>query len=1412
MKLLRQFAFLIPLTLISSLVFPQTSTTSLRGTVADPSGSVVSGATVFLTSTESKTERTATTGTQGGYLFLSVPPGTYNLSVTAQGFKRYEQTGLELLVNTPATANVQLKVGAIAEVVTVTSEAPALNLVDASIGNPFNETQVKQIPLEGRNVPELLSLQAGVAYTGNRSDLDKPAYKDQDTRNGAVNGARSDQSNITLDGVDVNDQSNGYAFTSVLPTTLDSVQEFRVTTSNYNADQGEGSGAQVSLVTKSGTNNFHGSLYEYHRNTITSANDYFVKAAEVGSGQPNKADKLIRNIFGASVGGPIQKNRLFFFVNYEGTRRREEDSTVRTIPSPAMRDGVLLYQCSAQDINLGHCPGGSVQGLSGTSYPFPSGFFGLSPYNTPQTPNNIQILDPLNRGPNPAMLSYFQQTYAGLSGNDTSVGDGFNYVGFRFRAPVSFDNNVFITRLDYHLTADGKHTLFWRGALQNVFNPEEPFLPGTPPEQTFVDHSKGSVVGYTAVLSPSIVNSFHWGFTRQSTAFIGNSNQEWNTFYGLDTSFTRSHGAQAPTHNLLDDFSWTKGKHTLQLGGNIGYVRDPRVSLEHSFNEGKGATNWMSPTGFANTGGGELDPINGGFPEPASTTAYDLPMLSLLGIVSDIVVNYNYDKSGKVLNYMVDSHGNPISATGAPTTRNYGLYWYEFYGQDSWRIKPNLTVTYGVRWSLFPPPWEVNGFQASPTCVAAVNPVTGCPSWAFNLGTEFDQNVKNMKQAMGYTATPLVSFILGGPANHGPDWYNFEKSDFSPRISVAYSPRPQGGWLRKMFGEGDKTVIRGGFSKVYDRPGMQLLSTFDANPPGGLGATLQNPCCTANYDTAANAPRVANIPGSPIPPINVIPHCGPVDCPDPNNPPSGSQLFLTPAPPGQFPQTPFSTLPITPNLQAITWGVDQSLKTPYAYAFDFSIGRELPKKFSLQLAYVGRLGRNLLTQSDLRQPLDLVDTKTGIDYFAAATALAKVAFAHPNSSFKNGFTDYVNFVNSSINDKAIGPTAVYWHDMLPPLQGSATAYTSYGNFAGITPLPGNGGNDSLIQAVYDLYYDPFLSYAGNEVVGLGNVDLYGGLDDNLGNFYSFCVQPGCTGGGAGTLKSPFGGGFGNSLNNQATSMFAWSSIGKSNYNALQAILRKQFGSGVQLDLNYTYSRSIDITSSASRLSWAACCNVGAPGTRLANAFDPNGRRGVSDFDTTHQINANWIAELPFGKGKHFAGNAAGVADAFIGGWQFSGLARWTSGFPFTVDNGNFWPTNWDEQGIGQLVTRPRTGHFRQPNGSISVFADSAAAFADFRHPFPGEGGSRNVVRGDGYAGLDMALSKRWKMPLESQSLQFRWEVFNVPNLHRFNVLSGLGTSACNCIAGLQQLPGSFGAYTGLLTQPRVMQFALRYEF
>jgi carboxypeptidase family protein len=1298
------------------------ATTSLRGTVVDQSGSTVVGANVVLSNSESKIERSAITGEQGTYQFLLLPPGTYKLIVTASGFQRYELTSVQLLVNTPATINAQLKIGAATETVTVSSEQPALNMVDASIGNSFGETQVKQVPLEGRNVPDLLSLQAGVAYTGNRSDIDK----DQDTRNGSVNGARSDQSNITLDGVDVNDQSSGYAFTSVLPVTLDSVQEFRVTTTNYGADQGQGSGAQVALVTKSGTDQFHGSLYEYLRNTFTSANDYLVKGAQIRDGQANKPLKLNRNIFGVSLGGPLRKDRLFFFTNYEGTREREEQSVVRSIPTPSMCQGNLSYQ----NVNGGI---------------------------TTLTPADILKLDPIHQGINPVMLNltnhtgYLDKTFCTgqFITNDTSVGDGLNYSGFRFRAPVSLNNNAFITRLDYHVDASGKHTLFWRGALQNLSNPQAPLLPGGAPIQTLADHSKGFALGYTALLNPAMVNSFHWGFTRQSVGVVGNANQEWNTFIGLDQGIAYSHNSQLPVNNFADDFSWTKGTHTLQFGTNVGIARNARTSFLHSFNFGLGTSSWMSPTALADSAS-PLDPTNGGFPEVnlADKAGYDRPMIGLLGIVSDVVAQYNYTKGGQVENYNVDANGNPISPTGLPMKRHYGLDWYEFYGQDSWRVKPNLTLTYGLRWSLFPSPWETNGMQAAS---------------AFSLGKQFNINESNMKQGLGYTSESTISLIPGGPVNHGPGFYQLSKSDFAPRISVAYSPRPNGGWLQTLFGDAGKTSIRAGFGEVYDRAGFQLLNTFDQNAPGGFAYTLQNTCCQPGIDDAADVPRIAN--------VNVVPTV------NRNNVP-----FLTPAPPGAFPQT------LALNAQANLWVVDDTLKTPHSYSADFSIGRELPHRFALQLSYIGRFGGHLLTQRDLNQPLDIVDPKSGIDYYAAATALSKLARANPQQ-FATA-ASYQNFL-ATVSDSTIGPTAAYWHDMLPALPAGATSYTS---FSGATLAPGSAG---LMQAVYDLYYNPSLSYVGNEIVGLADIDLYGGLGANNGKTLFFNGPAG-----------PNGNGSGKYLNSQAISAYGWSSVGNSNYNALQATLSKQLSEGLQFDLNYTYSKSIDITSTASRVGFALVGyqNIGLLGSRLENAFKLNALRAVSDFDTTHQINANWILEMPFGRGRRFLPSGSRLTEAVVGGWQLSGLARWTTGFPVSIDVGQNWPTDWQYTGLAQMNVPTKAGVFRQPDGSVTLFKDPATAQANFGIPLPGGSGSRNVLRADGYAGLDMALSKRWKT-FESQSLQFRWEVFNVLNQVRFNA-QGVGSA----VPSLLQAPSAFGTYSGLLTQPRVMQFALRYEF
>ncbi|MEP6819713.1 MAG: carboxypeptidase-like regulatory domain-containing protein, partial [bacterium] len=307
----RTFVVLLAIFLFSSVSYAQAGRSTVRGTIKDQQGNVVAGAAVTLVDADRHFSRTQTTTQDGTYVFTEVPPGTYKLEVEAQGFKKTSVSEVKARVDSSVDADVALEIGTVSEIVNVTAsgEAP-LNTSDATIGNTFNEQQISNLPLNARNVVGLLSLQPGVVPATESAE-----FTDEAHRGGYVNGARSDQSNVTLDGVDVNEQQGGAAFFSVLRATPDSLQEFRVTTTNPNADAGRSSGAQVSLVTKSGTNDVHGSLYEYHRNTVTTANNWFNNKAGV------KRPALLRNNFGGAIGGPIKKDKVFFFANYEGFRQ-----------------------------------------------------------------------------------------------------------------------------------------------------------------------------------------------------------------------------------------------------------------------------------------------------------------------------------------------------------------------------------------------------------------------------------------------------------------------------------------------------------------------------------------------------------------------------------------------------------------------------------------------------------------------------------------------------------------------------------------------------------------------------------------------------------------------------------------------------------------------------------------------------------------------------------------------------------------------------------------------------------------------------------------------------------------------------------------------------------------------------------
>ena len=1317
--------------------FAKTGTSSVRGTVTDKTGAAIVGAKVVVANAGQGVHREDVTNGTGAYEFVSLAPGTYSLTIEAKGFRKFEQKNVELLVNLPATVNATLEIGSATEVIEVSAQSVALNTTDASLGNAFNENQVKELPLEGRNVPDLLSLQPGVAYTGNRPDV-----PDFDTRNGAVNGARSDQSNVTVDGVQSNDEG-GHAFTSVLPVTLDSVQEFRVTTSNYNADQGSTSGAQVSLVTKSGTNNIHGSAYEYMRNTYTSANDYFVKAAQIDNcldnGTPlsnsscNQAPKLIRNIFGASLGGPIKKDRLFLFMNYEGLRRAEAVSQSVVVPSASLRDGVLFYQCDSSNANVAtQCPGGSVIGQSGTPYNIPAPVTnsdGSVTAYTALTPQQITTLDPNHIGPSSVIQTYLN-TWP--TSNNNSCGDGFNYQCFNFSAPISEKEGEYIAKLDYNITRDAKQHVSVMGALRNDNNAGAPFLPGQAPSQSIVNFNKGLVVNYSGVITPTIINSFRYGFVRESNGIVGNSTQDWIFLRGLNDqagAVTRSSSFQRPTHSFADDVSWMRGKHTWQFGIQTAFVRTPSVNYNSSFSDGSANASWTDTSGYAQKSGSPLNPANLGPNQPLVdanfANSYDFPLTALLGLVTEVDAHYNFQRDGSAL------------PDGAPLARRFAINSYEFYGQDVWKVKPTLTVTVGLRWSLFSPPWETNKLQVAPTT---------------DLETFYQNRAAEASQGIPSNADPLVSFDWAGKANGRPGYYNLDKKDLGPRLAFAWAPRKTDGLLGALFGEG-KTSIRGGVGMVYDRFGQGLVDDFNNSGSFGLSTELSNP---AGFETVASSPRVTD--------IHTIPT---VD----NN---GTNIFI-PAPPAVFPETfPTGTF-------FIGSSIDKNLKTPYAYTFDLAVERELKGGFALQVAYVGRESHRLLTQLDVGTPLDFKDKASGVDYFTAVTALAKLYRSNTGQGGQ-GITD-ATFNNSMLPANVVK----YWQDVISPAAaGSGYALGSSGGC-------GAGGpsvTTNPVLAAFDLFCGSNL----NETTGLLDLDYFGIPDSSNDPNCGTAGHPPCS-------YLPSTGQF-TFYNPQYATLYMWKSMGTANYNALQVTLKHPMAHGVQFDFNYTFSKSIDLASDAERVG-----TIGGNGAQIINAWSPYQFRAPSDFNATHQFNANWVADLPFGRKRMFAQDASKALDAVIGGWQLSGLFRLTSGFPFSVTNGFQWPTDWDLSGNAYQTGSVKTGVFHSPTDPsvVSAFSTGSAAQSSFVEPLPGQAGQRNNLLGPGYFSLDMGLSKRWIMPWsEKHSVQFRWEVFNVFNAVRFDPLSINDT--------LDFSGSTFGQYTRLSTNPRVMQFALRYEF
>jgi len=1234
------------LSLFAVASFAQNATTSLRGVVKDPTGAVVPGATITLDNAATGQKLTTQSKDSGEYQLLQIPPATYTITIAAPGFGGQIKKA-ELLVNQPATVDFELTVQTSNEIVNVSEAAQTLNTTDASLGGTADNALIQALPSETRNVPDLLSLQPGVLYLPTTSD----------SRSGAVNGGRSDQGNVTLDGIDDNDQVNGYAFTGVLRETQDSVEEFRVATGNTNADAGRSSGAQVSLITKAGTNKFHGAAYEYFRPTNTVANDFFNKQSQESAGFSNRPPKEIRNIFGADLGGPIVKDKLFFFANYEGERIAEDPVVVQTVPTAAYQAGNLSYYGdngpNSQDAAVQVLSPGTVSALDATVCQVCNGANGSAYTGNP--------------GPNPNVLAYLNSMPAA---NGSTEGDALNTGSYTFASPNPISHNTTIVKLDY--VPNSKQRIFARANLQKDTTEGTVQFPGQPPSYRLEDNTKGMTFGDTWSISPNLVNDIRYGFIRQAYGNYGIGQGDYVDFRFLSTTTaeTRTTIASVPVNNIIDNFNITKGKHNIELGVNWRLIHQNRHSNAQSFNGASSNPYWLgdeppdpstlNPTPKSYS---PYEPVDSGF-----GNSYLIAYANLVGTIPSVTDVSNYE--------LTSPTSGTLLGDGAYLDRHFKANEYEGYAQDAWRILPNLTLTYGVRYSLLQTPYETKGQEVTPT-----------------IDTDAWYKERESDALKGITYEPDLTFAPAGKFYNKPGLYPKQKDNVAPRLAIVYSPN-------------HTMSIRAGAGIYYDHFGQGLVNVYDQNGSFGLSNSVTNPAAT---ETIESSPRFVGRQTLPF-----------------NNGPVDSTI--------SFPYEPLTT---SATDFAITYGIDNKIKTPYTEAFDASVQQQMGAGITLEVNYVGRLGRHLLQSLDLAEPVDFTDPQGGGDYFTASATLAKIADASGQDS-----------------TTSVQPIK-YFEDMFPQM-----ANVDY---------PGESATQT--------YYSDELSY---------NRTRYGATED-IADVDFFCYY-GCP-------NPP------RFWQSQFASLYSIASVGMSSYNALQVSLHHPMSHGLQFDFNYTFSKSMDFGSDAER--------VGANGgsSAIINTWKPSLNKSVSDFDTTQLLTANLVDELPFGKGRALLITAGPIVNAIIGGWQFSGIARLTSGLPFSLYEPGY-TTDWEDPSFAVVTdnTVRAKKHFDQ-NNDPQYFSNNTAinqgvyVGSPIRLPYAGEAGQRNKFRGDGYFNIDSGLSKAWTFSRYG-ILKFSWEVYNVSNSVRFDPFS----------INTQLTSGTLGIASSELTSPRRMQFSLRYDF
>jgi Carboxypeptidase regulatory-like domain len=1341
-----------------------TNTGTIVGSVTDQSGAVVAGAAVTLTDPTTKSARTEATNEAGRYVFVDVEPGNYELTVSKQGFST-AKTQTEVKVGSQSTLNLSLQVGGGNVVVEVTSVGTELQTMNATVGNTITSIAIDNLPSLGRDVSTFITLQPGVGTDG------------------SVAGAFNDQSYFTLDGgYNTNDMDGNMSIytmsyagdptggvagqfygssapTGVIPTPQDSVEEFKVNTAGQTADFNSSAGAEIKIVTKRGTSAYHGTAYEFYKDNSWAGNTWQNNYNDV----PRPSFHYSR--FGGAFGGPLIPIKLFdsktfFFVNYEGFHFPNSETIDRNVASPALQLGLLTdTKTGAIDYNLNNSP----VAYNGVTYKANYGCPGLC--------------DPLGLGLNP-VVSQIWSKYEPQS-NATcqqSLCDGANVLGFSGNLSIPESSKYLALRFDHDFSAKWHlNTVYHYYKLKltgdqmvdigGFFSGDalgKPASVSGDPQQAW-----SLVAGLTTNISSNVTNDVHYSWLRNWWQWARNpvtpqvsglggaieiesgqsQTQDLGPFnsnnQNIRTRFWDGHDQM-----LRDDLSVLKGNHLFQLGGTYLHNWD-----WHQRNDSGGSINAQPVYGVGNgsVGSGlssDIYPCGGVGAAGVTTSIANCSSLTaaVLGMVS--VSSQAYTRAGSSLSLLPQL---------TPAFDKSTIPYYNLYFSDTWHMKPTFTLTYGLGWTLEMPPTEANGKQ-----IIAVDQADQ------PISTESYLDSRKRAALAGQVYNPEVGFaLLANTANGSKYPYNPFYGELSPRIAVAWSPRfDTDSVAGKMFGRED-TVIRGGYGRQYGRLNgvTQVLL-----PLLGLGL-IQPVSCDQNLAVAGPA-------GS----YNGNGSCGGTGSANPMNAfriglsPSGTGGPIAPVP------LPTTTLPqpdypgFNNTGAAFPAALDPNFRPSVIDAFDFTVQRQLSRRVSMELGYIGRRITHDFEPINLNA-VPYMMTKGG-QSFANAYKNVVLEYCGGIAGLAGGGCG-----GSALPTPGPGPSR---GSVTPqPFFETALRGTGYCTRAvgGITPT-------SCTDAVV-LNEGATGTY---NLVDAGVFGLWSDLDAGNFNFPRSMMNTGIPG-------SSFGAG-----GQMSSGVSVDGSIGYGNYNAGFASLKMSDWKGLTAQSNFTWSKALGSVSIYQAVS----------GFTVDDPYNLGEGYGRQGFDRKFTFNMFTVYQLPFYKGQ------AGMLGRLLGGWTLASVFTAGSGTPIEVGSTYFLEQEFgsaDGINVGNNDTAVPIGHAPNEHAHycvaagdcagqtsglpVSGFANGALEYQNWRNPILGLDGrdcGAGCISGLPYWNVDLSVKKSIRVA-ESVSVEVQGVFANVFNHNQwtdanFNYLGN---------------PGGFGALGGEAS-PRNIEAGLRVRF